>query len=721
MQLKRICLENFMIHRLTDIDCTKFNSVLIVGNSANNDRIANGVGKSTIFKAIDYALFGEHATKTLDKIIRDGCQKAKVVLDFFDDTGTFRVTRTRTRKGKSELSLEQELSDGSWKSLNQKTPSETEQELNKIVKISYSAFKNSVLFSQFDFFNGLTAAISSEARKSLLKEILNLVIYTKLEEISKQHVSILNKDINAEKAVLKSLGQPKNEIEACKILHKEKSDSLKSEILEKEKTSNTLETKRKELTILESNLNSNLDSFKKDLLKLKTSETECSSQIEKLRISLLQKNKIFTSSTNDQNKLLETNLSLEKELKGINDYLINNNLESLQEQLEEINTNEQSGQKLLQKQELLISQLSIPLPKSTVCESCRQNVSEDHLKDCQLKINEKLENAKSNKEDINSKLQIIKSRKTKKQEHIKQTTLKTNRKILIQDQIQNNLNSLKNINMSISSLKEEISNIQTEFGLKKDELIVIENNIQDLSNKIIELERKSHKEHIIILAEEISLLEREYKSIEASIQNLNLELGILSEKIKSKQLDADKIVVIENRVKELEKELKIRQVVTRGFSTSGIPSLVIMNTILEDLQTETNQLLAQIRPGVEIKFDNSQEDKLEIIYYVNGLEKDLEQLSGGQRVTIIFALKIGLLFALQNRLSIDIQFLELDEIDQSLDKATIDAFVDLVKKLQNNFKIFVITHNDDLKSKFSNIISVEYNETDGAAGRLVDN
>ena len=49
----------------------------------------------------------------------------------------------------------------------------------------------------------------------------------------------------------------------------------------------------------------------------------------------------------------------------------------------------------------------------------------------------------------------------------------------------------------------------------------------------------------------------------------------------------------------------------------------------------------------------------------------------------------------------------LDEIDQSLDKASVDSFADIVKFFQKDFTILVITHNDRLKNKFANGILVE--------------
>jgi DNA repair exonuclease SbcCD ATPase subunit len=52
------------------------------------------------------------------------------------------------------------------------------------------------------------------------------------------------------------------------------------------------------------------------------------------------------------------------------------------------------------------------------------------------------------------------------------------------------------------------------------------------------------------------------------------------------------------------------------------------------------------------------------------------------------------------------------------DEAGVDAFADAIRKWQKDFTIFVITHNKDLKDKFSHAILVEESE-DGAEVRLV--
>jgi DNA repair exonuclease SbcCD ATPase subunit len=101
------------------------------------------------------------------------------------------------------------------------------------------------------------------------------------------------------------------------------------------------------------------------------------------------------------------------------------------------------------------------------------------------------------------------------------------------------------------------------------------------------------------------------------------------------------------------------------------------------------------------------------------MDLSYELLSGGQKFMIALALRLGLSLIIQQRLGVNIKFLQLDEVDKDLDKAAVDALAALLKKLQDRFKIFVITHNDRLKDKFSHAILIEYHEKDGSKAKVV--
>ena len=165
----------------------------------------------------------------------------------------------------------------------------------------------------------------------------------------------------------------------------------------------------------------------------------------------------------------------------------------------------------------------------------------------------------------------------------------------------------------------------------------------------------------------------------------------------------------------MRKKYSIYPSVIQSFSSIGIPNLIIQN-VLDDLQIESNNLLSQLKPGLQLSFliekikgDGSESDTLDIKYNINGKERYYEQLSGAMKIAVAFSLKLGLSFLLQKIIGVDIKFLLLDEIDQSLDKASVDAFADIVKFFQKDFVILIITHNDRLKDKFSHAILVEQN------------
>jgi DNA repair exonuclease SbcCD ATPase subunit len=196
--------------------------------------------------------------------------------------------------------------------------------------------------------------------------------------------------------------------------------------------------------------------------------------------------------------------------------------------------------------------------------------------------------------------------------------------------------------------------------------------------------------------------------------HLNATIAVIQHNVDQKKKDQIKLTELTKSVAELDVKSAMYPSVLQAFSSSGIPNLIIQN-VLDDLQLEANALLSQLKPGLQLSFfvekiiekTGDSADTLDINYHINGKERYYEQLSGAQKLAVAFSLKLGLSFLLHKMIGTDIRFLLLDEIDQSLDKASVDAFADIVKFFQKDFTILVITHNDRLKDKFSHAILVE--------------
>ena len=89
MQILSIELKNIKSHRETRLDFAPGINVLSG---------ANGVGKSTIFEAIGYTLFGVDAQKfvgNVERFITIGAKKGEISVEFqLNDAQKFKVSRT---------------------------------------------------------------------------------------------------------------------------------------------------------------------------------------------------------------------------------------------------------------------------------------------------------------------------------------------------------------------------------------------------------------------------------------------------------------------------------------------------------------------------------------------------------------------------------------------------------------------------------------------------
>ncbi len=106
MKIARLYIENFMCYDKSLIDFDQFSAALVIGSQENNDMYANGVGKSTLFKALEYVLFN-YSDMPLERVIRDDTNICCLTLDFFIGDQEYRISRSRTRKGSADLSLYQ--------------------------------------------------------------------------------------------------------------------------------------------------------------------------------------------------------------------------------------------------------------------------------------------------------------------------------------------------------------------------------------------------------------------------------------------------------------------------------------------------------------------------------------------------------------------------------------------------------------------------------------
>ena len=113
----------------------------------------NGNGKSAIFDAMTWALWGESRAKSDDDLIHLGQPEMEVELEFISRGQVYRVLRKRSRRQSAtrpgHTVLELQVSDNdSYKSLSGNNLPETQKKIIDLLNMDYQTFINSAFLRQ---------------------------------------------------------------------------------------------------------------------------------------------------------------------------------------------------------------------------------------------------------------------------------------------------------------------------------------------------------------------------------------------------------------------------------------------------------------------------------------------------------------------------------------------------------------------------------------------
>lgn len=713
-----LTFRNFKNHKEGEISFQNIKSALIVGRTKENPDISNGVGKSSIYDAIEWVLYNKVHKTTIDNVVRDGTKKCEVVFSFEIGGVTYKIERSLTAKGTKNVYF-YEMSGGEWVSITQRTPTETEEKILSVIRLSHKAFTYSVLFRQADL-SGIVqtesgSETSSKSRVDILKEPLNLNRYSKKEKMAIEMAKPIKKEIETIEAKILALGNPKEDIKQLKTEIENVSDSIDKNTLKLNgelktllsEKNNTLSHLKQSLNSDDSSLSIQIDTASKNLSsvrnKIETSvkkKESLSEDYDKYQLSLKNKEK----SLEEAERKLSTNLSIKVR-----------NIEDIEKELKTIQEDYLKGSKILARLEMEREHAELSIPSSDHCPSCKQAITEEYRSDFTSKVERDIEGIDKKLEGLKAQLKKCGDKKNKIEAELSSSR-----------QHFSNISSLRS---GISSINSEITSTKEILKKLQEDIRTIESETSSLNSELCELTslHSSLKERfensktsadislkISSLTNDISEIEKSIEVVEKSITESKIRQGILNDRLKTRQEDLVKVAELNKTLSGKKDDYSIYQRVINSFSHKGIPTFII-NTCLNDLQNETNIILKDLRPDLEVQFDAD----LNFTYRRNGKIRDYHLLSYGQKVYIALSFKKALARVIQRRMGVDIRFIEFDEVDSALDQAGVDALVTAIKRWQEDFKILVITHNNSLKDKFSHAILVEEGD-DGSITKVVN-
>ena len=197
----RLSLSGFLSYRESvTLDFTAFDLACIAG--------ANGAGKSSLLDAITWVLFGQ-ARKRDDSLINSQSNAAEVGLVFAYEGNIYRVQRSIPRGKTSVLEfhvLQRETGEqdkpasaitdsglhGQWKPLTERTLRETQERIEKTLRMNYETFVNASFFLQGN------ADQFTQQRPGDRKRILGNILGLEVWELYRQGAADRRKGVEAE-------------------------------------------------------------------------------------------------------------------------------------------------------------------------------------------------------------------------------------------------------------------------------------------------------------------------------------------------------------------------------------------------------------------------------------------------------------------------------------------------------------------------------------------
>ncbi len=683
MKLESIQLENIRSHVKTVVPFIKGFNCLVGGL---------GQGKSTVLYAFDFVLFGDPLSRSYDYLLREDAEEGKVTVVFVQNGRTYKLQRALKRRDKGVSQDIDQLrfhQDGRLIASNKNDA--VAEELQALTGLDKNIFREVVWVRQEHLKELLD--ITPRQRQKKLDQLFGLSDY----ETAWKGLHSFEKEYKVEKYVLER--DPDvirlDKLEADYLGAVEDFSSLTGQLKDFEKRFDDAESALREATErLEGleELRKQTEALQRREIQLQTNITntkyrarEFSDQAETYRKRLYElEERLKQMKTREnfyRNELQDIGLGTEKTLEDLRTYL-----SALEEQMRGIGGEQEATKRGIKTSLNRISSLIA----ENKCPTCFQKLTGDYKKNLLDNLQkEKLENEKKL-----SELQINDNRL--KGFHGKVNLALYNLQHLI-PRISDMKNQITEKKESLTRLYAETEEAQKQEERLQEQLGETQKEITKFDVTELEAARKGRDDAFTSYSD----AKHELEALERRKDDLALRVDELKERLDNAQAKNE-------RKKKIGRLLGIIDIIRSAYRSIQ-PKLrgEFVTYLQRSVQQVLDSLVGDVAPALFVTVDETYSP---LVSSERGYDREVSNLSGGERTLLAFAYRIGLgQLIMQSRTGHGLYMLLLDEPTESLGRedGSVERLAEAISRLKAIEQIIAVTHNEAFAEKAEHVIRIE--------------
>ncbi|MGB1665649.1 MAG: AAA family ATPase [Nitrosopumilus sp.] len=659
-------LGDFLAHAETKLEFEK-GVTIFVGE--------NGAGKSSIIDGITFSLFGQHTRKSNKGLIKRGSNQGYSKIEFSINGKQYETVRKIDSKGSLSATFYEitkegrvEIAAGERKQFGE---SMTEQ-VEKTIGMDFEKLKIASIVQQGE----LNSIINAKPKE--FKELLNAIIGIDKLDVASESMKKVTKEFREK--IKTDLGYDDTHIDILQRDFEKYQQDIKESEPEKKQLESEQQQIQEELKKLQKELETETPKIDK-INQLELRKDELSKYAKDTMKGIQEKISENERKIRDCEgcfDVIEQKIDFETKIQKVEEALEDSS-NKIQEMLSQIAS--------LKEKQILASKLQLKDNKCPVCDSTVEKLNPffqvEHVKEETIKLQENIKLKEKEQEMYNQK----------KKEFV--------------EKVQKTRDAEATLRAHSINTKEELIGIQKETQIQKEKLPLINNN--DLK-QISEID-----EHTKLIFENILKLELETKGFsekefvnlkntieekQTSLSQIHQQIGGILEKIDKAEKQID---LIQNSILELKKVKKyiskLDKVQTNIFSRDGSVATSLRSWALNSISVKASEYLSFLNTKIQRIALSEKARDVSIACYSKTEVLELESLSGGEKVSVALALRLGMASLLG---SSNLNLMILDEPTTHLDVERKKSLVRVLSQLseisnsQTPMQFLIITHDAEI-------------------------